>query len=71
MKLSYCHPITCLLLICALVGRSRTQICVTDASDVGPGGLACVLPFKVGRKSYSACTRDLDPEARKWCSLQV
>ena len=43
----------------------------TNESGSAKKDVACHFPFTTGDKTYDACTTDLDPDKRFWCSTKV
>merc|ERR1712013_54851 len=61
--------ITQLLLIICLSGVSG-QTCFTTPDSKKPNA-PCVFPFIFKGKTYNECTRDSDPEGKRWCATKV
>ena len=43
----------------------------TNEAGSAKKDVACHFPFTTGDKTYDACTTDLDPDKRFWCSTKV
>jgi len=60
-------PVSSLILT---LSGSLGQACFTTPESKKPN-VPCVFPFIYKGKTYNECTRDTDPEGKRWCATKV